>query len=224
MSKCEPGCQCGRHFHTEEHRRKLSEAQTGLDRRGQQGHKCPEGCTCKKHIRTEEHSEALRRSLLGKYRAGLEGCWNTRVEKYRSTRTVFDCDICGLPEFKNSKKRHHVDHCHETDIIRGILCSGCNGHLGIWIQISDFFKSWIDTEWEYPLDSLKFRELQEIVCQWCSVEPPKRIHVDHNHKTGKIRGLLCYRCNRTLGWYENWTEEIELYLKQAALEVVRDGS
>lgn len=37
------------------------------------------------------------------------------------------------------------------------------------------------------------------VC-WICARPPvhRRLHVDHNHKTGKIRGLLCWRCNTGL--------------------------
>jgi len=41
----------------------------------------------------------------------------------------------------------------------------------------------------------------------------KRLAIDHCHKTGKVRGLLCSKCNGTLGWYEKCQEKIEGYLK-----------
>lgn len=39
------------------------------------------------------------------------------------------------------------------------------------------------------------------VCSICGLvnENGKRLSVDHNHHTGKVRGLLCHRCNFAIG-------------------------
>jgi hypothetical protein len=39
-----------------------------------------------------------------------------------------------------------------------------------------------------------------------------RLAVDHDHKTGKVRGLLCFICNTNLGRFERNYNEISNYL------------
>ncbi len=61
-------------------------------------------------------------------------------------------------------------------------------------------------------------EEQDGVCYICG-EPSlaKRLAVDHNHETGKVRGLLCARCNIWLGIFENNEElfkQFKIYLKE----------
>lgn len=60
-------------------------------------------------------------------------------------------------------------------------------------------------------------ELQNGVCAICKLpQLYKRLAVDHDHKSGKIRGLLCNSCNILLGCVErkpNLISDITKYLK-----------
>ena len=58
-------------------------------------------------------------------------------------------------------------------------------------------------------------EAQNGKCKICGTEENnnRRFSVDHNHETGKVRGLLCYRCNTSLGWFENNKDSVSIYLK-----------
>jgi hypothetical protein len=65
------------------------------------------------------------------------------------------------------------------------------------------------------------------VCKICGMPETTRknnsdevrmLCVDHDHNTGKVRGLLCNKCNRSLGHYEATkprAEEFEKYLEEA---------
>ena len=59
----------------------------------------------------------------------------------------------------------------------------------------------------------KLLESQKGHCALCGMSPKdnrKRLAVDHNHVTGKVRGLLCDRCNKGLG---NFKDNIEVLKK-----------
>lgn len=59
---------------------------------------------------------------------------------------------------------------------------------------------------------------QNNMCAICkgevSVNTKRRFPIDHCHRTGNIRGILCFICNTKLGWYERFEEAIKAYLEK----------
>jgi len=64
-------------------------------------------------------------------------------------------------------------------------------------------------------------DAQDGACALCECAPTPGIslHVDHDHGTGEVRGLLCVRCNNALGLLR---EDPDL-LKRAARYVMADA-
>lgn len=57
----------------------------------------------------------------------------------------------------------------------------------------------------YGISIEEIRKIRESPCGICGKTPKqtgKPSEVDHNHKTGKVRGALCHRCNWMVGMLE----------------------
>lgn len=52
-------------------------------------------------------------------------------------------------------------------------------------------------------------------CAICKQESDKKLVVDHDHKTGAVRGLLCVRCNLGLGYIEKSSEPQAVLVRMA---------
>ena len=59
-----------------------------------------------------------------------------------------------------------------------------------------------DLKSNYGLTEIEFNSLaekQQYLCAICRIRP-LRLFVDHDHKTNKVRGLLCSQCNVGIGF------------------------
>lgn len=80
----------------------------------------------------------------------------------------------------------------------------------------------IQLRYDYNLSLEKYKELcknQKDCCAICKKHKTKlkdrgsRLCVDHCHKTGKIRGLLCQKCNRALGLFDDNKKSLNSAIK-----------
>ncbi len=69
-------------------------------------------------------NERANKHLLDKYGITLE----EKREMIKNQNCK--CDICPQSLSVDDLSKSHVDHCHETGIVRGILCSNCNRGIG----------------------------------------------------------------------------------------------
>jgi len=80
-----------------------------------------EACLAKdrERYRTKYRERRKARHLASEYH--LTPATKARMEKRQRGR----CAACGM------KTELHVDHCHDTGIVRGLLCPGCNTAAGL---------------------------------------------------------------------------------------------
>ena len=98
------------------------------------------------------------------------------------------------PERARAKQREYLD----------------SGQKQIWDRQSHLKRKYGITIADYD----RMFEEQGGVCAICGQPRPEErtLHVDHDHETGVIRGLLCFRCNNALG---DFREEYELFQRAA---------
>lgn len=66
---------------------------------------------------------------------------------------------------------------------------------------------------EYGLTPDSYQQMVEQQNGQCAIcKAVRKLHIDHDHKTGKVRGLLCAGCNHCLHQFDELFEETLQYL------------
>ncbi len=63
-----------------------------------------------------------------------------------------------------------------------------------------------------PEDYADMLAAQDNRCAICGDEPAdgKALHIDHDHESGAVRGLLCGHCNRAIGLFKDNADVMEM--------------
>lgn len=132
------------------------------------------------------------------YRPECKSCRNTRQMEYhrvkRANRPPSICDWCGS-EFRRKPGQAFNQPglcCEEGRAVRKRTA-------------------------KYGIELDEYRNLLDRAAGYCEVchDPfPDSgqyvgYRIDHNHQTGKIRGLLCHKCNILLGYVEGSEDRVE---------------
>jgi hypothetical protein len=133
------------------------------------------------------------------------------------------CQVCYIRERQKARERRASCHPDRPHYAKG-LCRNCNR--------SASRRSWPEARKKAhnrrnglrrnfgltPGDVDRMLADQGGVCAICSGgfdgHRWKQPCVDHCHATGKVRALLCFRCNSGLGYYEKYAHQFAAYLEK----------
>ena len=149
------------------------------------------------------------------------------ANQYTATTYITDthkqCSLC--KEIKEHKDFHKCKtHKHGKGL--AYYCKECankksrihhknriNSDVAYKLQKKD---SYIKSRYGLSLTQYTEKLLAQKTCAICGVElatNDPNVHLDHCHKTGKIRAFLCGNCNRGIGSFHDETWKLESAIK-----------
>lgn len=148
----------------------------------------------------------------GTVEINLRGKSSKRSEE--NQRLAEQALACGMTTYKPSSP---CKHGHLERYVGTNNCVACNDIAQIKRRQSS---RWSRIKKEYGLTRECYAQMlhgQRSLCAICSTElNDKNTHIDHCHATGKVRALLCSRCNQAIGLLDESEERLT-----AAVEYIR---
>lgn len=122
-------------------------------------------------------------------------------ERWNKARGM--CSSCYYRWHRDNSKVRATCHPDRVHFAKG-LCRSCYRREDYRLNGGKDKRYVARLRTEYGLTTEDYENLQ-VAQQWrCAIcEKEKQLIVDHNHSTGKVRGLLCNPCNQALGLFKD---------------------
>jgi Recombination endonuclease VII len=144
----------------------------------------------------------LAKGMADGHRSECKECHRARMRQWYSDNR--ERAIAGVRQWQHDNKEHLA--AYRRDYRRGREAEAREGHL----------------KRKFGLTQADYEDLlarQGGGCRICGKRPGKiSLHVDHDHETGKVRGLLCVGCNNALGQFHD-----DAALLHRAIRYLDDG-
>ena len=149
---------------TEEQKRKRRENYGEVERKQHRAWRAANPGKCRDYERRarERHPEKV-------YKSNLQYNYGMTLDEYNAlaAKQNFCCGICDS-EKSGSKRcdKLFVDHCHDTEKVRGLLCMKCNMALGVFqsLELLDNAISYLEEPFEINWHDMK-KAIQPIGCK-----------------------------------------------------------
>ena len=117
----------------------------------------------------------------------LKDTYGISIEQYKAMLEAqnYRCKLCRKHQ-SEQKNRLHVDHCHVTGRIRGILCAPCNSGLGLAKESSELYLKAADYLAYWNQDILD-RKAQGVLPEYPKNRKPSKAKTAASQSARKLR-------------------------------------
>jgi hypothetical protein len=158
---------------------------------------------CTKCLKEKQSTDFY--SKRGKPRSICKSCEAEARKVYRKEhgdqmRTRERQYYAASPTMKANKRKHIQAHKEQKRLTDALYHRNNKGKRAAYRKSRQEIERERYLKRKYGIDLEKYNQLLEEqfgLCAICLEEKP--LHVDHDHKTGIVRGLLCSNCNTAVG-------------------------
>lgn len=139
--------------------------------------------------------------------------WYIEARKQRYAETKAQ----KIPRFKN------CEGCDQQFLIEGSRTRFCDEMCARYSDVAKFETEDRRLKDRYGITLIEYNQMYADQCGLCAIcsgdldASSRKAPVDHDHSTGKVRGLLCHFCNRGLGLFKDDPELLEsaaMYIRE----------